>query len=167
MPSDKDGMRNRLPLPLTRPATALCVALTLALALAACGSSSDDSESFSQSYNHAIAKLDQAGQALAVTQSGPKAHSSRAIARQLDRFAALLADTGHDLGRLQAPKAASNQYSALTRALDQAIASARRAARAARQIQPAAQRAALKDLRDDVIQIARAQDQLQHAINAG
>jgi hypothetical protein len=160
-------MRNRLTLPLTRVATTLCVALALTSALAACGGSSDDSESFSQSYNHAIAKLDKAGQALAVPQGDKKARSSRAIARQLDQFAAVLAATGRDLGRLQAPKSAANQYSALTRSLDQAIESAKRAARAARQIQPKAQRAALRDLRNDVVEIARAQDALQHAMNAG
>jgi hypothetical protein len=151
-------MRNLLPLSV--------IALCLILALSACGSSGDDTTSFSSGYNAAIAKLDRAGQELALTQSTRKARSSRAIARQLDRFAAALAATGRDLGRLQAPKAATKQYSALTGALDQAIASARRAARAARQIQPKAQRAALNDLRGDVVAVAEAQDHLQRAMNA-
>jgi hypothetical protein len=140
--------------------------LWLVLALSACGSSGDDTTSFSSGYNAAIAKLDRAGQELAVTQSTRKARSSRAIARQLDRFAALLAATGRDLDRLQAPKAAHKQYSELTAALDQAIASARQAARATRQIQPARQRAALRELRGDVLEVAKAQDALQRAMNA-
>jgi hypothetical protein len=160
-------MRNSLTLPRTPSAAALCVALSLAFALPACGGSSDDPEGFSQSYNSAISKLDKAGQQLAVAQGTRKARSSRAIARQLDRFAAVLANTGSDLDRLEAPKSAARQYTALTGALGQAVASARRAARAARQIQPKAQRAALKDLRNDVVEIARAQDALQHAMNAG
>jgi hypothetical protein len=148
-------------------AAAFCLALALAFGAAACGDDSSDSSGFSQSYNTAIAKLDRASQELATTQATRKARSSRAIARQLDRFADLLAATGRDLDRLDAPKSAAAQFSALTGALDKAIASARRAARAAHEIRPARQREALRQLRDDVVEIAQAQDALQRAIDSG
>jgi hypothetical protein len=166
MPSDKGGMRNPLKLPRSLPA----VLLSLTLVLGACGGGSNsgtDSADFPQGYNAAIAKLDRAGQSLATTEPARKARSSRAIARQLDRFAAVLAGTAKDLSALEPPKAAAAQFRQLTSALDDSIASARRAARAARQIQPARQRAALRDLRGDVVAIARAQDALQRAIDKG
>jgi hypothetical protein len=146
-----------------------CLAIALALAAAAAGCGSDDSNSsdFSADYNAAIAKLDRASQSLATTQSTPKARSGRAISRQLNRFADLLAGTSKDLAALDPPKAAASQYAKLTGALDRSIASARRAARAAREIQPKRQRAALRQLRDDVVEIARAQDALQRAVDTG
>src|SRR4051794_26534449 len=107
MPSDKDGMRN----PLRLSAPLIAALLCLALVLGACGSSDDDaSANFPQAYNAAIAKLDRASAALATTDTTPKAGSSRAIARQLDRFAGLLAGTGRELAALQPPKAASGQF---------------------------------------------------------
>jgi hypothetical protein len=167
MPSDKEGMTNTLRLPVSRLAALACLVVALALGSAACGSSGSDSTTdFPQGYNAAIAKLDRAGTELATTQATRKARSSRAIARQLDRFADVLAGTSRDLGRLEPPKAANAQFSALRGALDRSIASARRAARAARQIQPARQRRALRALRDDVVEVARAQDALQRAIDA-
>jgi hypothetical protein len=169
MPSDKDGMRNPLRLPASSTPLLLAALLCLALGLGACGSSGDDdaTANFPTGYNAAIAKLDRASAALATTGSARKTRSSRAIARQLDRFAELLAGTSHDLAALEPPKAATGQFKKLRTALDSSIASARRAARAARQIQPARQRAALRALRDDVLEIAKAQDALQRALNTG
>jgi hypothetical protein len=166
MPSGKGGIRRALGLPRTRLAAALCLVCALAFGTAACGSDDSGSSGFSTGYNAAIAKLDRASQQLAGTQATRKVRSSRAIARQLDRFADLLADTGKDLARLDAPKSAALEFSALTEALDRSIASARRAARAAREIRPARQRAALRQLRDDVAEIARAQDALQRAVDS-
>jgi hypothetical protein len=163
MPSDKGDMRNAL----RPPVIALSPLLCLILALSACGSSGEDTTSFSTGYNAAIAKLDRASSELAGTQATTTTKSSRAIARQLDRFADLLAVTSTDLHRLQAPSGASSQFKSLTAALDQSIASARRAARAARQIQPARQRKALRELRSSVVEISRAQDALQKAVAAG
>ncbi len=153
-------------LPRIRLAATFCLVLALAFGPAACGGGDSDSSGFSTGYNAAIAKLDRASQELARTKTTHKARTSRAIARQLDRFADLLAETGKALGRLDAPNSATHQFSALTGALDKSIASARRAARAAREIQPARQRAALRELRDDVLEVARAQDALQHALGA-
>jgi hypothetical protein len=166
MPSGGAGIRRTLRLPRTRLAAAFCLVLALALGGAACGGDNSDSSGFSTQYNAAIAKLDRASQELAGTQGSAKTRSSHAIARQLDRFADLLAATGKDLSRLDAPKSAAHEFSALTGALDRSIASARRAARAAREIQPARQRAALRALRNDVVEIARAQDALQRAIDS-
>jgi hypothetical protein len=156
-------MRNTLRLPVSRLAALACLVVMLALGSAACGSSDSDSNDFPKGYNAAIAKLDRAGTELTTQPSG-KTRSSRAIAGQLERFADLLAGTSRDLARLEPPKAATTQFSSLRRALDRSIASARRAARAARQIQPARQRRALRQLRDDVLEVARAQDALQRAI---
>ena len=156
-------MRNTLRLPVSRLAALACLVVMLALGSAACGSSDSDSNDFPKGYNAAIAKLDRAGTELTTQPSG-KTRSSRAIAGQLERFADLLAGTSRDLARLEPPKAATTQFSALRRALDRSIASARQAARAARQIQPARQRRALRQLRNDVVEVARAQDALQRAI---
>jgi hypothetical protein len=156
-------MRNSLRL----PASALAALLCLALALAACGGSNDDSGNFSKGYNAAIVKLDRASTELAGTQATTRVRSSHAIARQLDRFADLLSGTSSDLHGLRPPSGASAQFSALTAAMDHSIASARRAARAAREIQPARQRAALRQLRDAVVEIARAQEALQKAVRSG
>jgi hypothetical protein len=163
MPSDKGDMRNAL----RPPVFVLSALLCLVLALSACGSSGEETTSFSSGYNQAIAKLDRASNALASTQATTRVRSSRAIARQLDRFADLLAGTSSDLHRLSPPSGASRPFRALTAALDESIASARRAAHAARQIQPARQRKALRQLRDSVVEISRAQDALQKAISAG
>jgi hypothetical protein len=160
-------MRNAL----RPPVIGLSALLCLVLALSACGGSGEDTTSFSTGYNQAIAKLDRASNQLAATKATTRdrssAKSSRAIARQLDRFADLLAVTSTDLHRLQAPSGASSQFKALTAALDQSIASARKAARAAREIQPVRQRNALRALRDSVVEISRAQDALQKAVAAG
>jgi hypothetical protein len=156
-------MRNAL----RPPVIALSALVCLVLALSACGSSGEDTTSFSSGYNQAIAKLDRASSELAATQPATHKKSSAAIARQLDRFANLLSVTSADLHRLKAPSGASVQFRKLTAALDESIASARRAAHAARKIQPARQRKALRDLRDSVIEVSRAQDALQKAVKTG
>jgi hypothetical protein len=166
MPSDKGDMRNALRPPVFCLPALLCLALALSASLSACGSSGEDTTSFSTGYNAAIAKLDRASTELATTHATRRTRSSRAIARQLDRFADLLGITSADLHRLKPPTGASVQFKALTAALDESIASARRAAHAARQIQPARQRAALRRLRDSVVEISRAQDALQKAVGA-
>jgi hypothetical protein len=166
MPSDKGDMRNALRLPVFCLPALLCLALALSASLSACGSSGEDTTSFSTGYNAAIAKLDRASTELATTQATRRTRSSRAIARQLDRFADLLAVTSTDLHRLSAPSGAERQFKALTAALDQSIASARSAAHAARRIQPARQRRALRQLRDSVVEISRAQNALQRAVDA-
>jgi hypothetical protein len=170
MPSDKHAMRNPLSPPVWPPVSRLAALASLLAAFAlgapACGSSNSEPDTFPESYNAAIAKLDRASTELAATQASRKAPSSRAISRQLDRFADLLAGTAGDLARLDPPKPATAQFSALRQALDRSIASARQAARAARQIQPARQRAALRELRGDVLEVAKAQDALQRAMNA-
>jgi hypothetical protein len=167
MPSDKGGMRKALSPPVLGLSTVLCLVLAMSVSLSACGSSGEDTTSFSTGYNAAIAKLDRASTELATTQATRRTRTSRAIARQLDRFADLLGITSADLHRLKPPSGASGQFRALTAALDESIASARRAAHAARQIQPARQREALRKLRDSVVQISRAQDALQKAVAAG
>ena|SRR5215212_7913156 len=159
-----------LPRGVARPrlAAVLCVATGLAFTVGAgaCGSDASSSD-FSADYNAAIARLDRASQSLASSQGTRRARSGRAISRQLDRFADLLAGTSRDLAGLEPPKDAAAQYAKLTGALDRSIASARRAAQAARDIQPKRQRAALRQLRDDVVAIARAQDALQRALETG
>jgi hypothetical protein len=162
MPSDKGGMTNSVRLPVSSLAALAC----LAVALPACGGSDSgsSSDSFSRGYNAAIVKLDRASNELAASQATRRTRSSRAIARQLDRFADLLAGTSRDLHGLEPPSAAARQFRELTGALDSSIASARRAAHAAREIQPARQRAALRQLRDSVVEISRAQDALQKAV---
>jgi hypothetical protein len=160
-------MRNALRSPNFCLSALLCLVLALSASLSACGSSGEDTTSFSTGYNEAIAKLDRASTELAATQTIRRTKSSRAIARQLDRFADLLSITSKDLHRLEAPSGAATQFHKLTAALDDSIASARRAAHAAREIQPARQRRALRELKDSVIEVARAQDALQKAVASG
>jgi hypothetical protein len=70
------------------------------------------------------------------------------------------------LARLQPPDRASRQFAALVAALDKSVAAGRRAAAAARAIQPVEQRRALNQLRDAALEVARAQDALGHAVNS-
>jgi hypothetical protein len=93
--------------------------------------------------------------------------SSRAIARQFDRFGAALESTRAELGRLNPPPSAQREFNALLAALDDAVAASHRAARAARQIQPARQRRAVSQLRRAAQEIDATQDALGRAVSAG
>ena len=159
MPSDVGGMSQSLPRILASLAIVLC------LLVPACGGSSEP-DHFSSGYNAAIKRLDRASQNVVTLAPARKTESSRAIARQLDRFADVLAGTRHELGRLQPPDRASKQYDELMAALEKSVTAGRGAATAARQIEPAAQRRALRQLRDAALEIAHAQDALARAVNS-
>jgi hypothetical protein len=159
MPSDKASMSRFLPRILASLAIVLC------LLAPACGGSSEPDD-FSSGYNAAIERLDSASQQVSKLAPERKTRSSRAIARQLDRFADVLAGTRQDLGRLQPPDRATTQFDQLMAALDKSVTAGHRAATAAREIQPAAQRRALRELRDAALEIARAQNALGRAVNS-
>ena len=159
MPSDVGGMSQSLPRVLASLSIAVC------LVAPACGGSSEP-DHFSSGYNAAIKRLDRASQNVIALAPASKTESSRAIARQLDRFADVLAGTRRELGRLQPPDRASKQYDELMAALEKSVTAGRGAATAARQIEPAAQRRALRQLRDAALEIAHAQDALARAVNS-
>jgi hypothetical protein len=92
--------------------------------------------------------------------------SSRAIARQLDRFADVLAGTRRELAALEPPQRATKPFKELVAALDESVRAGHKAASAARAIQPVAQRRALRQLRDAALEIARAQNALGRAVNS-
>ena len=159
MPSDDGGMTKSLPRALASLAIVLC------LLVPACGGSSEP-DHFSSSYNRAIERLDRSSQKVIALAPAGKTRSSRAIARQLDSFADALAGTRRELARLQPPDRASSQFAALVAALDKSVAAGRRAAAAARAIQPVEQRRALNQLRDAALEVARAQEALGRAVNS-
>jgi hypothetical protein len=159
MPSDEGGMSQSLPRVLVSVAIALCL-----LAPACSGNSEPDH--FSSDYNAAIERLDRASQQVIELAPAHKTRSSRAIARQLDRFADVLAGTRRELGRLQPPDRATKQFDQLIAALDKSVTAGHRAATAAREIEPAAQRRALRELKDAALEIAHAQDALGRAVNS-
>jgi hypothetical protein len=159
MPSDEGGMSQSLPRVLVSLAIVLC------LFAPACGGNSEP-DHFSSGYNTAIKRLDRASQKVIALAPARKTGSSRAIARQLDRFADVLAGTRRELGRLQPPNRATKQFDELMAALQKSVTAGRGAATAAREIEPAAQRAALRELRDAALEIARAQDALARAVNS-
>jgi hypothetical protein len=157
MPSDELGMRNLL--------ARLCtgVAVLLCLLAPACGGDSEP-DRFSSGYNAAISRLDRASQEVIALEPARRKQSSRAIARQLDRFADVLAGTRRELAALEPPQRATKQFKALVTALDASVAAGHKAASAARAIQPARQRRALQELRDAALEIAHAQSSLAAAV---
>jgi hypothetical protein len=159
MPSDEGDMSESLPRALVSLAIVLC------LLTPACGGSSEP-DHFSSGYNAAIERLDRASQQVIALAPARKTRSSQAIARQLDRFADVLAGTRREIARLQPPARATKQFHQLVAALDKSVTSGRRAAAAARAIEPARQRRALRDLRDAALEVARAQDALGRAVNS-
>jgi hypothetical protein len=159
MPSDEPGMTDSLPRALASFAIALC------LLAPACGGDSEP-DRFSSDYNAAIQRLDKASQQLVSLEATRRKQSSRAIARELDRFADVLAGTRRELASLEPPQRATKPFKELVAALDDSVAAGHKAASAARAIQPAAQRRALRQLRDAALEIARAQDALGRAVNS-
>jgi hypothetical protein len=159
MPSDEPGMTDFLPRALASSAIVLC------LLAPACGGDSEP-DRFSSGYNAAIERLDKASQQVISLEPARRKQSSRAIARQLDRFADVLAGTRRELAALQPPQRATKPFKALVAALDESVTAGHKAASAARAIQPAAQRRALRQLRDAALEIARAQNALGRAVNS-
>ena len=152
-------MTDSLPRALASFAIALC------LLASACGGDSEP-DRFSSDYNAAIKRLDKASQQLVSLEATQRKQSSQAIARELDRFAEVLAGTRHELASLEPPQRATKPFKELVAALDDSVAAGHKAASAARAIQPAAQRRALRQLRDAALEIARAQDALGRAVNS-
>jgi hypothetical protein len=152
-------MTDSLPRALASFAIALC------LLAPACGGDSEP-DRFSSDYNAAIQRLDKASQQLVSLEATRRKQSSRAIARELDRFADVLAGTRRELASLEPPQRATKPFKELVAALDDSVAAGHKAASAARAIQPAAQRRALRQLRDAALEIARAQDALGRAVNS-
>ena len=160
MLSDDGGMSDSMPRALA------CLAIVLCLAAPACGGESEP-DHFSTDYNAAIMRLDRASRDLIALEPARRNGSSREIARQLERFADVLAGTRGELARLQPPDRATKQFNELVTALDKSVDAGHRAAAAARAIQPAKQRRALAELRDAALEVARAQNSLARAVNAG
>jgi hypothetical protein len=159
MPSDEAGMTDSLPRALVSLSIVLC------LLAPACGGESEP-DRFSSGYNAAIERLDKASQQVVALEPARRKQSSRAIARQLDRFADVLAGTRRELAALEPPQRATKPFKALVAALDESVAAGHKAASAARAIQPARQRRALQELRDAALEIARAQGALGRAVNS-
>jgi hypothetical protein len=159
MPSDEVGMTDSLPRALASFAIVLC------LLAPACGGDSEP-DRFSSDYNAAIERLDKASQQVVALEPARRKQSSRAIARQLDRFADVLAGTRRDLAALEPPQRATKPFKDLVAALDESVTAGHKAASAARKIQPVAQRRALQQLRDAALEIARAQNALGRAVNS-
>jgi hypothetical protein len=150
-------MRNPL------PRACACVAIALGLLAPACGGESEP-DHFSSGYNAAIERLDKASQQVVALEPARRKRSGRAIARQLDRFADVLAGTRRELAALDPPERATKQFNQLVSALDASVAAGHRAASAARAIQPARQRRALQDLRTAALEIGHAQNSLATAV---
>jgi hypothetical protein len=133
--------------------------------VAGCGGG-DDSEpdAFAASYNAAIRRLADVNRELAALEASAK--SSRAIAREFDRFGAALESTRGELAALEPPARAAGEFDALLAALDHAVAASDGAAAAARAIRPARQRRALRRLRSATREIDSAQDALGRAVAA-
>ena len=139
----------------------LTATFAVSATLAACGDDDTDTTSFSEGYNAAIQRLSQVNDDLAQLQSS---RSSRAIAREFDDFADGLEAAGAQLERLQPPEAATGQFDDLVGALDETVEASRRAADAAREIKPAAQRRAVRELRGASERVAAAEDALRQAV---
>jgi hypothetical protein len=166
MPSGERGIRSFLR---TFRTVLVGLLLTLLLALGA-GCGDDDSsgtDGFSKGYNAAIARLARVNQELGSLPSSAKPRSSNAIAREFDTFADGLANTRAQLSRLAPPEQAVSQFAALLAALDESVGASRRAARAARQIKPARQRRAVRQLQRAAEEVTSAEDALRRAVERG
>jgi hypothetical protein len=141
----------------------LTATFALTATLAACGDDDTDTTSFSEGYNAAIQRLAQINDDLGQLQSS---RSSRAIAREFDDFAGGLEAAGAQLERLQPPEAATSQFDDLVGALDETVEASRRAADAAREIKPVAQRRAVRELRRASERVAAAEDALRQAVES-
>ena len=120
-------MTDSLPRALASFAIALC------LLAPACGGDSEP-DRFSSDYNAAIKRLDKASQQLVSLEATRRKQSSRAIARELDRFADVLAGTRRELASLEPPQRANKPFKELVAALDDSVAAGHKAASAARAI---------------------------------
>src|SRR5215203_373682 len=114
MPSDERGMSQSLPRAL------VSVSIVVCLLASACGGDSEP-DHFSSGYNTAIERLDRASQKVIALVPARQTPSGRAIARQLDRFADVLAGTRRELSRLQPPKQATAEFNQLVDALDRSV----------------------------------------------
>lgn len=148
--------------PLARPLASL--AIGFCLVAPACGGDDPEPERFSSGYNAAIERLDRASREVIEVAPARQSRSGRAIARQLESFAEVLAGTRGELAQLTPPKQATKEFDQLIEALDDSVAAGQRAAAAARAIQPARQRRALRQLQDSASEVARAQVALGRAV---
>ncbi len=95
------------------------------LAVAGCGGGGDsESDGFAKGYNATIRRLASVNQELAGLDVSAK--SSRAIAREFDRFGDALASTRGELARLEPPASARSEFNALLGALDDSVTASRR-----------------------------------------
>jgi hypothetical protein len=145
------------------PRLVASLAIVLCLLAPACGGESEP-DRFSSGYNAAIQRLDRASRQVIALEPARRKQSSRAIARQLDRFADALAGTRRELAALEPPKRATKQFKELMAALDASVTAGHEAASAARAIQPVRQRRALRELRNAALDIAHAQNSLATAV---
>jgi hypothetical protein len=147
-----------------RLTTCLLTALfALSITLAACGDDDTGTTSFSEGYNAAIQRLARVNDDLTQLKSS---RSSRAIAREFEDFADGLEAAGTQLKGLQPPEAATRQFDELVGALDETVDASRRAADAAREIKPAAQRRAVRELEGASERVAAAEDALRRAVES-
>jgi hypothetical protein len=138
-----------------------CLLVAVFCAVSGCGGDSEP-DPFAAGYNAAIRQLAAVDQEVAALDVSAK--SSRAIAREFDRFGDALRSTRTELADLEPPQRAAVEFEALLSALDDSVAASRRAAAAARAIEPRRQRRALRRLRAATRAVDSAQDALGRAV---
>ena len=142
-----------------------CLLVAVFLFAAGCGGDDSEPDRFSEGYNAAIRQLATVNQELAGLDVSAK--SSKAIAKEFERFGAALESTSSRLARLEPPERGAKDFAALLSALDDSVSASRRAAAAARAVKPARQRRALRQLRAATREVDRAQDALGRAVQTG
>ena len=148
------------------PRVLVSVAIALCLLAPACGGDSEP-DHFSSGYNAAIERLDQASQQVIALAPARKTRSpaGRSPGSSIASRTCSPARAA-SWRRWSRPTRATKQFDQLVAALDESVTAGHQAADAAREIQPARQRRALRELRDAALEIAHAQDALGRAVNS-
>jgi hypothetical protein len=153
----------------SRVMTRACAATFLlfaALAAAGCGADDDTADRFRDGYNAAIERLNavntdiqESGEELA-SKPGPQ------IAREFDRIAETAAQTRSDLGRLEPPENARDEFDALLSAIGEGAANIRAVADAARKENQQAYQEATQALSESGEEISAAENELKDAMES-
>ena len=147
----------------TRPAT--LVALALALALPAVGCGGEDSDQFREDYNAAVDKLSKINSDIGSAAGGAAGRSNEAIAKEFDKIADTAEQTRSDLGELDPPDDAKDEFDKLLSSLDKGVDDLRAVAAAAKANSPREANEAVRDLARTGQEISEAENALKKAVD--
>jgi methyl-accepting chemotaxis protein len=147
----------------TRLAAVCLAALALALAAAACGG--DDSDQFREDYNAAVDKLSKVNSDIGSAAGGAGGQSNEAISKEFEKIADTAQQTRADLGDLDPPEDAKDEFDKLLSSLDKGVDDLRAVASAAKSNSPQKANQAVQDLAKTGQEITEAENALKKAVD--